>query len=292
MRKDTEHRHPYGERIDGFLVTEHPLYSVWNGMWARCTSPVSTSWLNYGARGIRVCDEWLKFAQFVSDMGPRPSDMHTIEREDTNGDYTPKNCVWATHSEQCVNRRTFKNNSSGATGVTLRGGSWIARFDFEHVRYNVGWFKTRDEAVAARQAFVNSFFSDRELAMALLPKDKARHTSNTGVRGITRHVDGGYTVRITLHGTRHYLGYFEDFDEACTKRIEFLAQRDADDTALSRDTDKARRNSKTGVRGINPNNGGFIVRVNVGGKRVYVGKFNTIEEAANAREEFLAKQVA
>lgn len=292
MRKDKKYRHPYGERIDGLLVTEHPLYSVWNGMWARCTSPASASWLNYGARGIRVCDEWLTFARFVSDMGPRPSNMHTIEREEVNGNYTPKNCVWATHSEQCVNRRTFKNNSSGTTGITLKGGSWEARFDFEHVRYNVGWFKTIDEAVAARKAFVDMFFYDRELAMTLLPKDKARHTSKTGVRGITRHMDGGYTVRITLNGERHYLGYFDDFDEACRTRMEFLAQRDANIQPAGRDRDKARRNSKTGIRGINPSGDGFVVRVSVGDTRVYVGKFNTIEEASNARQDFLAKQAA
>lgn len=292
MRKDKKHRHPWGERIDGHLATEHPLYSTWAGMWGRCTNETDAMWPRYGGRGIVVCDRWLSFEAFATDMGAKPSIAHTLNRVNNDGPYSPENCEWATFSDQCVNRRTFKNNTSGTTGVTRKDASWLARFDYAKVRYNIGWFATQDEAVAAREAFVERFFSDRKAALAMLPKDEARHTSKTGVRGVTPHVDGGYTVRVTLNGERHYLGYFVSVEEACAARARFLSERDANVPPSGRDTDKARRNSQTGVNGITPNDGGFVARVMVGDKRVYVGKFKTIEEAQNARQDFLAKQAA
>ena len=79
-------------------------------------------------------------------MGAKPSPEMTIERVDNMKGYEPGNCVWASRSDQCVNRRKLKNNTTGSTGVVRQGRSWIARFDYEGVRYNVGWFATLDEA--------------------------------------------------------------------------------------------------------------------------------------------------
>lgn len=72
---------------------------------------------NYAARGIKVCDRWREsFANFLADMGPRPSSRHSIERKDNNGHYEPDNCVWATSAEQLRNtRRTRKITFNGKT---------------------------------------------------------------------------------------------------------------------------------------------------------------------------------
>jgi hypothetical protein len=81
-------------------------YWVWAGMIARCTNPKHTSYKNYGGRGITVCKRWLRsFSAFIEDMGPKPTPQHTIDRKNNDGNYTKRNCRWATRSQQNLNRR-------------------------------------------------------------------------------------------------------------------------------------------------------------------------------------------
>lgn len=71
----------------------------------RCHNPRSDSFKNYGARGIQVCPRWREsFADFVSDMGPRPKD-HSLDRINNDGDYQPDNCRWASRKTQNNNTR-------------------------------------------------------------------------------------------------------------------------------------------------------------------------------------------
>lgn len=88
---------------------EHPLYKVWQAMKQRCNNPNNKAYKNYGARGIKVCDEWQEdFAQFLADMGDCPKGC-SIDRVDVNGDYCPQNCRWVNHHTQNINKR---NNTS------------------------------------------------------------------------------------------------------------------------------------------------------------------------------------
>jgi hypothetical protein len=90
-----------------------PEYSVWASMVQRCTNPNCADWEEYGGRGIRVCLEWLHprkggtggYPNFISDMGYRPTDNHSIDRIDPNGNYCPTNCKWSTATEQRLNQR-------------------------------------------------------------------------------------------------------------------------------------------------------------------------------------------
>lgn len=83
-------------------------YTVWRGMIDRCSNPHSASWHHYGGRGISVCSKWRdSFETFLADMGPRPvgpSDrkraLYSIDRINSDGNYEPSNCRWATQSQQ------------------------------------------------------------------------------------------------------------------------------------------------------------------------------------------------
>jgi len=69
----------------------------------RCGNPNNVRWQQYGGRGIRVCERWLMFDNFLADMGVRP-DGKTIDRINVDGDYERSNCRWASPQEQRHNR--------------------------------------------------------------------------------------------------------------------------------------------------------------------------------------------
>jgi len=83
---------------------EKPEHYVWRTMIARCTNEKSKHYARYGGRGITVCKRWLKYENFIADVGERPSKQHSLERINNNAGYKPSNCRWATASEQQRNK--------------------------------------------------------------------------------------------------------------------------------------------------------------------------------------------
>jgi hypothetical protein len=119
-------------------------YQVWRTMKKRCTDQNGRWWHIYGGRGIRVCKRWLDpksgFENFLADMGPRPQGMQ-LDRRENNGNYTPKNCRWATPKQNSRNtRRVIMLTFQGRTQAL---GDWEDELGFKHKtlysRIHSGW---------------------------------------------------------------------------------------------------------------------------------------------------------
>lgn len=80
-------------------------YSAWNAIVSRCNNPQNIAYKNYGGRGIKVCKRWLKYKNFIHDVGYRPSKNHSLERRNNDKGYSKSNCYWATRKQQSRNKR-------------------------------------------------------------------------------------------------------------------------------------------------------------------------------------------
>ena len=124
-------------------LSNTPLYRVWHGMRTRCNTPSDTNYKYYGAKGVKVCDEWnSSFQAFYNwAMNSGYTKGLSIDRIDCLGDYSPKNCRWITQREQMNNVTT--NHKIAYNGEVKTLAEWasevgIARDTFK-ARIARGW---------------------------------------------------------------------------------------------------------------------------------------------------------
>lgn len=113
-RKRYLERTPNYHRCENHGKYNTKTYQCWADMKGRCANQNNRSYVNYGGRGITVCERWLSFTNFLSDMGERPEGL-SLERMDNDAGYSPENCKWATRSEQNKNKRYSSRSKEGTS---------------------------------------------------------------------------------------------------------------------------------------------------------------------------------
>jgi hypothetical protein len=126
------HKEDIGNRARRHGKSLSPEHISWARMKQRCLDPKNNRYYRYGELGITICDRWLEkdgqgFINFLSDMGPKPSPEHSIERKDRTKGYDPDNCIWATRIEQA-------NNKSSNVMLTINGetdtmSNWCRKYN-------------------------------------------------------------------------------------------------------------------------------------------------------------------
>ena len=121
--------------------TQTLSYETWGRMKTRCLNAKNKDYKYYGGRGITICNRWRNsFENFYKDMGDRPDGM-TLERIDNSKGYEPNNCKWATHEEQCNNKRN--NCILTYRGISLNLVQWAKRLRINkstlYWRIRQGW---------------------------------------------------------------------------------------------------------------------------------------------------------
>jgi len=115
-------------------------YSCWADIKTRCFNKKHRGYGYYGARGIKICERWMKFENFFEDMGECP-DGKSIDRKDNNGNYCKENCRWADRTQQ--NNNTRRNHFLEFRGKRLTIAQWSRitniKYHIIYKRIGKGW---------------------------------------------------------------------------------------------------------------------------------------------------------
>lgn len=124
LRRELKSARDEAQRKNCF--SHQPEYGSWAAMMNRCYNPAFQHYRYYGGRGITVCDSWKNsFQEFLRQMGPRPSNVHTLGRINNDGNYDSENVVWETRIEQMNNTRG--NRLVTHLGETMTVAQWAKR---------------------------------------------------------------------------------------------------------------------------------------------------------------------
>lgn len=143
-------------------LTKTSLYRIWEGLVQRCCNPKDTSYHNYGARGITLCNKWryssYEFINWAKNNGWKKG--LDIDRVKNNGNYDPNNCRFTTRSINNLNsRKCYRGNvTSEYIGIIKRTGIkryyWDMSITYKGKSFKSHGFKTEIQAVIARDLII------------------------------------------------------------------------------------------------------------------------------------------
>jgi hypothetical protein len=138
-----------------------PTYNSWSNMLQRCTNPANPTYSQYSEKG--VCERWMKFENFLEDMGECPKGK-SIDRENGTLGYYKENCRWATKQEQAANRGPYRPGQY--LGVYRHGRKYLAVFNHEYL----GLHKTAEEVARVRDSAAEKYYGDGAIFTRNFPK--------------------------------------------------------------------------------------------------------------------------
>ena len=128
-------------------------YNIWKNMRQRCNNPRNPAYKNYGARGVKICARWDDFSLFLKDVGKRPTERHTLDRIDNDGNCESGNCRWALRRTQ--SRNTRRNRRMTYKGKTQVLTDWANELDIDFYalmwRLDNGWTVERAFTTPSRR---------------------------------------------------------------------------------------------------------------------------------------------
>ncbi len=133
----------HGEGKRGRFTKE---FRAWTNIRQRCYNQNNRAYKNYGGRGIRVCDRWMvSFENFLNDVGRAPSNDHSLDRINNNGDYEDGNCKWSTRKEQ--NNNTRQNLMIEYKGEIKTCAQWctVLNLNYNRIRQRIQKFNYSPE---------------------------------------------------------------------------------------------------------------------------------------------------
>ena len=140
-------------------LSGNPLYFTWNHAIQRCTVKTDPNYKYYGARGIKMCNEWMndvnEFIKYIESL-PKPDSGDkklTLDRINNDGDYEPGNVRWATYRTQVLNRRKFPG-ITGYTGVNKVNNRFRSVVFYNYQNIHLGYFDSAEEANSVRLKYI------------------------------------------------------------------------------------------------------------------------------------------
>lgn len=144
------------------------IHKEWRGVLHRCKNPSASHYENYGGRGIKVCDEWAGKDGFINfykwSMENGYADDLTLDRINNDSGYSPDNCRWIPHIENCHNRGVRFDNKIGVPGISerkLKSGKVKYRvcITANYKRHYIGQFDNLKDAIIAREKAEKDYWS-------------------------------------------------------------------------------------------------------------------------------------